>query len=159
VALIPGVHALLPGYASLHDPVAELRAAVGEAVAWLGDDVRIVASEQGRRVGESALEERGVSTGPTSGGSILVVGNGSACRTEKAPGFLDERAEAFDAALRRALIDDPAALADIDLDLGRELWADVDALPSLAELGLRRPEVRYDDAPYGVQYWVITWES
>ena len=50
VVLVPGVLALLPEYAGLEDPVAELRAACLEAVAWLGDDVRVVADDQGARV-------------------------------------------------------------------------------------------------------------
>ena len=159
VVLIPGVLALLPEHASLTDPVAELRAAVLEAVASLSDGVEVIGSEQGRRVARSVLA--GVSRASTSvdGRSVLVVANGSACRTEKAPGFLDERAEAYDDALRRALTEDPAALADLDLDLAAELWADVTALPELAGLlAGARAEVRYDDAPYGVQYWVICWD-
>ena len=159
VVLIPGVLALLPEHASLHDPIAELRAAVLEAVASLGDGVEIIAAEQGRRVAESVLA--GVARGSAPGGarSVLVVANGSACRTEKAPGFLDERAAAYDEALRRALLEDPAALAGLDPGLAGELWADVAALPELAGLVAgARAEVRYDDAPYGVQYWVICWD-
>jgi hypothetical protein len=130
VAIVPGVLALRPEYASIEDPVADLRAAVDAATAWLGD---------GR----------------------LVVANGSAMRTEKAPGFLDERAEGFDAALGEALrAGDLAALAGLDRELAAALWADVDALVALAgEVGaVTDVRVDYDDAPYGVQYWVVRWE-
>ncbi|UMG91169.1 hypothetical protein [Nocardioides sp. TF02-7] len=66
---------------------------------------------------------------------VLVVGNGSAKRTEKAPGHLDERAEAFDAAVGAALLaPDPAALAALDERLAAELWADVAALRELGGL-------------------------
>ena len=43
--------------------------------------------------------------------------------------------------------------------LARELWADVDAIVELADLDddLGEAQVDYDDAPYGVQYWVIGW--
>ena len=37
--------------------------------------------------------------------ALLVMGDGSACRTVKAPGYLDERAADFDAAAARALGD------------------------------------------------------
>ena len=159
VALIPGVLALLPQHASLEDPIADLRAAVLRAAAWLSEDVEILATAQGRRVAESVLAARTTTGGP--GRSVLVVANGSACRTEKAPGFLDERAEAFDAALARALTaPDPDALRALDGGLAQELWADVAALPALADAlapGARTVAVDHDAAPYGVQYWVVRW--
>jgi hypothetical protein len=160
IALIPGCLALLPQYAALADPVAELRRAVTEAVGWLGDDVEIVATDQGRRVAESALAARSDTAGEHR--SVLVVANGSACRTEKAPGFLDERAEAFDAGLGAALSrPEPDRLRELDDVLAKELWADVAALPHLADLlvGARTVAVDHDATPYGVQYWVIRWEA
>jgi hypothetical protein len=39
------------------------------------------------------------------------------------------------------------------------MWADVASVRALGDLltpGLRA-EVAYDDAPYGVQYWVVRW--
>lgn len=91
---------------------------------------------------------------------VLVVANGSAKRTEKAPGHLDDRAEPFDELLRELLVGpDPAALAAVDAELADELWADVTALPALAALlgPGTEVDVTYDDAPYGVQYWVISY--
>lgn len=165
VVMVPGALALLPEYAGLEDPVAELRAACVEAVSWLDGLVMVLADEQGSRVAEALMAAAGVTarslTLATANTSYLVVGNGSACRTEKAPGHLDERAEAFDQALGRALIEcDPTALTDLDQDLARELWASTQAMPSLAELLRPGTEVTvdYDDDPYGVQYWVIRWE-
>jgi len=81
---------------------------------------------------------------------VLVVGNGSATRTEKAPGHFDPRAEAFDVALR-------VSFADIDAALAEELGADTACLRGLPPLA--QAEVAYDDAPFGVQYWVATWEG
>ena len=87
-----------------------------------------------------------------------MIANGSAKRTEKAPGHFDERAEGFDDALGQALRGgDSTGLAAIDESLARELWADVDAFRSLgADIDLSGAdiEVDYDAAPYGVQYWV-----
>ena len=174
VVLVPGCLALLPAYSSLHDPVAELRAACLAGVGWLGPDVRVVAGPQGERVAAALLQAvagSGWSAEGRSGGeyaagpAYLVVGNGSACRTEKAPGYLDERAKGFDAELGRALglaggAPEPQALRAVDLDLARELWADVAVLPRVAELldGATTVGVDYDDDPYGVQYWVARWE-
>ncbi len=56
--------------------------------------------------------------------ALLVVGDGAAMHTEKAPGYLDERAGPFDDAVAAALAAaDPAALAALDPALAAELWA------------------------------------
>lgn len=160
IALVPGVPALLPSYASIDDPVADLRAACVEVVAELGPRVRVLASEAGRLVARTLLADVGaeeVSDEPTG---VLVVGNGSAKRTAKAPGHFDERAEVFDDDLRRALLEPlPTGLAALDEGLAAEMWADVAAIRALSELltPAHTAEMVYDDAPYGVQYWVIRW--
>jgi hypothetical protein len=155
VVLVPGVLALLPEYAGLQDPVADLRAACHEAVGWLGTDVTVLAGPQGRRVADHLLD----SSQRTDGGtSYLAVANGSAKRTEKAPGHVDERAIAFDADLADRLRS--GTLAGIDPELSRELWADTAALAGLAEVlppGCAGT-VDYEDDPYGVQYWVTRWQ-
>ena len=153
VALVPGVLALLPEYAGIEDPVAELRAACLEAVAWLGKDVEVLADEQGSRIAVHLLD---VTTRSVEETSYLVVGNGSARRTEKAPGHLDERSFAFDDGLRAWL----CGRGELDVDLGAELLAATDGLALMAErLGSwGEPVVDYDDDPFGVQYWVMRWE-
>jgi len=154
VVLVPGVLALLPEYAGIEDPVADLRAAALAAVGWLGRDVTVLAGEQGARVASHLLESTDRDLDEPS---YLVVANGSATRTEKAPGHLDERAEGFDAALGESL---RAGAPVVDTALAAELWADVEALGRLAELGPLGPaQVDHDDAPYGVQYWVMRWTS
>jgi hypothetical protein len=102
--------------------------------------------------------------------ALLVMGDGSARRTLKAPGGLDERAAAFDAAAAAALAGpDPAGLLDLDPELavellaaGRASWqvlagallaATRDDTPSKAWSS----ELTYDDAPYGVGYLVAVW--
>ena len=155
VTLVPGVLALLPEYAGIEDPVAELREAALDAVAWLGREVTVLADAQGARVAAYLLDGT-VRDGDEP--SYLVVGNGSAMRTEKAPGHFDDRAEAFDAALGESL---RAGHPAVDVDLARELWASVDAIAELGARGLDafgdlgEAQVDYDDAPYGVQYWVV----
>jgi hypothetical protein len=111
--------------------------------------------------GECALLGRKLA-GEAERVGLLIVGDGSACRTEKAPGFFDPRAEAFDnsvsAALARA---DAGALAAIDPALAAELLvagrAPWQVLAGAAEHPMRGA-VLYDSAPYGVAYFVATWE-
>ncbi|TDD31268.1 hypothetical protein E1287_27090 [Actinomadura sp. KC06] len=56
--------------------------------------------------------------------ALLVMGDGSACRSEKAPGYLDERAGPYDEAVARALGDaDADVLAALDPELSREVQA------------------------------------
>ncbi|MEU9417572.1 class III extradiol dioxygenase subunit B-like domain-containing protein [Streptomyces sp. NPDC051000] len=94
--------------------------------------------------------------------ALLVMGDGSACRTLKAPGYLDERAAGFDAAAARALGSaDTAALAALDVDLARRLKAAGRApwqvLAGAAEGAGLDGRLLYEDAPYGVGYFVAAW--
>ncbi|MFI9720153.1 class III extradiol dioxygenase subunit B-like domain-containing protein [Streptomyces sp. NPDC052396] len=94
--------------------------------------------------------------------ALLVMGDGSACRDVKAPGYLDERAEGFDAAAARALgAADTAALAALDPTLAAELQAAGRApwqvLAGAGEGAALRGSLLYDGAPYGVGYLVAAW--
>jgi hypothetical protein len=94
--------------------------------------------------------------------ALLVMGDGSACRTLKAPGYLDPRAEPYDAAVTAALGKaDPEALMALDPVLSAELMvagrAPWQVLAGAAAGRAWTGEVLYDDAPYGVQYTVATW--
>lgn len=123
-------------------------------VAWLP-----VGCQNSRLDGpEGAVREAG-----SRGSVIVVVADGSARRSENAPGHLDPRASSYDALIGRALIEgDAASLAELDLSLGAELLAA--GAPALRWLGRAwegpapRTTVSYDDDPFGVQYWVATWE-
>ena len=93
---------------------------------------------------------------------VLAVGDGSARRTVKAPGYLDPAARTFDAAIAAALGDgDAAALAGLDAHEGERLLADgVPAWRAVGRAVTGRPVVatlRYDDAPFGVGYLVADW--
>ncbi|MFE6977622.1 class III extradiol dioxygenase subunit B-like domain-containing protein [Streptomyces sp. NPDC057682] len=94
--------------------------------------------------------------------ALLVMGDGSACRTLKAPGYLDERAAGFDAAAARALAAaDPDALMALDETLAYELKAAGRApwqlLAGAAQGARPVGRLLYDDAPYGVGYLVAAW--
>lgn len=96
--------------------------------------------------------------------ALIVLGDGSARRTEKAPGYLDERAAAFDDVVGAALARGDATsllrhgLAD---DGGEELLvgglAAWDAVARAADGVTWDAELLYADAPYGVGYFVACW--
>lgn len=90
-------------------------------------------------------------------GALLIMGDGTAKRTPKAPGNLDERAAPFDAAAERALRDgDLAALGALDPRLARDLWATGRAAWQVlaGAMSAARGEVLYTGAPFGVGYLV-----
>lgn len=136
--------------------------------AWLLRHARWGAAPvEGLGVGEPLETERCLQTGRELAAreervALLVMGDGSACRTVKAPGYLDERSAAFDAAAARALgTADIAALAALDSGLARELKAAGRApwqvLAGSAEGAGLDGRLLYEDAPYGVGYFVAAW--
>ena len=94
--------------------------------------------------------------------ALVVAGDGSARREKASPGYLDERAVPFDAAVTQALREgDWQALASIDAALGSDLMA-AGTLPwrVTGELfaGMAMDaELHYADAPFGVGYVVASW--
>jgi hypothetical protein len=110
------------------------------------------------RVGEELADRIGPGT------AVLVVGDGAATHTEKAPGYLDERAGPFEADARRALADgDPGGLLALDAALATELnavgRAPWQVMAGLAAAAGSRWDARmhYSDIPYGVAYHVASW--
>jgi hypothetical protein len=129
-------------------------------------------------IGAALATERGPASG-TSGGrlpgdriadgprvALLVMGDGSARRGEKAPGYLDPRAVPYDEQVRSALATgDVDALARLDpmeagelLVAGRASWQ---ALAGAARANGRpvTAELLATAAPYGVAYVVATWHT
>ncbi len=101
--------------------------------------------------------------------ALLVMADGCATLTVKSPGYLQPDAEAHNRALARALgAADVAALAALDPDEAERLWiggrAAFQVLAGAARPGPRDEdgdrfvaELLYDDAPYGVGYFVARW--
>ncbi len=97
--------------------------------------------------------------------ALLVMGDGSACRGVKAPGYDDPRAQAYDDGVARALADaDAEALLGLEPELSAELkvagrapWQ-VLAGAVRAAGGDWRGDLGYHQAPYGVAYFVASWE-
>ncbi|MFG2148470.1 class III extradiol dioxygenase subunit B-like domain-containing protein [Streptomyces sp. NPDC048696] len=122
---------------------------------------------EGLGVGEPLEAARCAEAGRELGGradrvALLVMGDGSACRTLKAPGYLDERAAAFDEGVASALgAADTRALMALDTELASELKAAGRApwqvLAGAAEGAGLAGRLLYDDAPYGVGYFVAVW--
>ncbi|WP_333737808.1 class III extradiol dioxygenase subunit B-like domain-containing protein [Streptomyces sp. IBSBF 2806] len=136
--------------------------------AWLLERAGWAAAPvEGLGVGEPLAAERCVEAGREIGAApgrvaLLVMGDASACRTLKAPGYLDERAAPFDAEVARALgTADVAALKALDAQLAYELKACGRApwqvLAGAAEDAGLTGALLYEDAPYGVGYVVATW--
>ena len=95
--------------------------------------------------------------------ALLVLGDGSARRSEKAPGHLDDRAEPFDRSLAAAVAgSDAKALCRLDTGLAEQLAvAGRSPLRLLGEVGVRagvrEARLLYDEAPFGVGYLVAVW--
>ncbi|MFC4035099.1 class III extradiol dioxygenase subunit B-like domain-containing protein [Streptomyces polygonati] len=134
--------------------------------AWLLRGWR-AAPVEGLGVGERLEQERCATTGRAVAGSadrvaLLVMGDGSACRTVKAPGYLDERAVPFDAGVAAALAAaDTRALAALDPELahalkaaGRAPWQVLAGAADGSGLG---GELLHESSPYGVGYFVAAW--
>lgn len=93
--------------------------------------------------------------------ALMIMADGSARRSRKAPGYLDERSAAFDAAVGRAIRDgDLAALLSLDTGLasdlmatGRPAWQ---VLAGAVNGGRTASVIRYDDDPFGVAYLVAS---
>ncbi len=95
--------------------------------------------------------------------ALLVLGDGTACRSHQGPRPYDERAAGFDAAVVEALAaPDPARLLALDASLAAELSVQGRAawqvLAGAADDAALDAEVLYDQAPYGVEYVVAIWE-
>jgi hypothetical protein len=140
-------------------PRLSLPLAVG---AWLLDQ----AGWRGRRRYLAvASAELALDLEPTSAPwGLLVVADGSATRTEKAPGSLHPEAAAFDASVASGLASgDAKALAAIDAKVGAGVLAGgVPAWHATAALiagATYDAQLLADMAPYGVGYFVALWTA
>jgi hypothetical protein len=112
----------------------------------------------------ASLLEQDRGTGPHAlpATTLLVMADGSARRSEKAPGHLHPASVPYDEAIEQALRSgDAEALATLDLRTAAEVWCDgAPAFRLLGEVARGRSieaEVSYADAPYGVAWWVARW--
>ena len=95
--------------------------------------------------------------------ALLVVGDGAATHTEKAPGYLDARAGPFDDVVAAAFAAaDPTALAVLDPALAAALWASGRApwqvLAGATDGATWKGELLHSAHPFGVGYHVAVWQ-
>jgi hypothetical protein len=128
--------------------------------AWLLDR----AGHEGVRIGVGPADLTATLAGLPGPVGVLAMGDGSARRTEKAPGALDPAAGPFDASVAAALAGgDPAALAALDPAAGERLLAA--GVPVWRSVGTAlagrsvTAQLTHDDAPLGVGYLVATWQE
>jgi hypothetical protein len=93
---------------------------------------------------------------------LVVLGDGSARRGVKAPGYFDQRAAGYDEQARRGLAGDVDALRSLDPELGEQLlvagrapWQVLAGAAGTAPSIEAR--IRYADDSLGVLYLVATW--
>ncbi|PRY02662.1 hypothetical protein CLV72_1011265 [Allonocardiopsis opalescens] len=99
--------------------------------------------------------------------ALLVMGDGTACRGSRSPGYYDERAEPYDTAVAAALAAaNPRKLARLSPSVGAELGAEGRAAwQVLAGAALAggadafSGRLLFDEAPYGVGYFVAAWRG
>ena len=100
---------------------------------------------------------------PKESACLVVAADGSAKRSDSAPGSLDPRAEAFDAGVLAALGQaDPVGLASLDAELGTQLLAD--GVHVWRSLGVALRDRSWHsavaaelNAPFGVGYLTGAW--
>ncbi|MGY2128652.1 hypothetical protein [Blastococcus sp. SYSU DS0617] len=126
--------------------------------AWLLDEAGYAGTRVG--TGPDDLPDLVRSLPATVG--VLAMGDGSARRGVKAPGYLDETAAPFDAVVAGALADgDAGVLATLDPAEGRRLMAD--GVPVWRAVGSAvagrsiAGRLHADVAPFGVGYLVADW--
>ena len=160
---------LSPGATAEADPGVPLAALVagwlrGVAAPAVTLDCRIVAADASpARCGEIGVALRDEVADPSEPVGVLVVADGATTLTPKAPGAFDERAPRLQEQLNTALAQgDFAALAGLDAGLcaelgcsGRAAWQVLAALFGTAP---GHVTTDYVDAPFGVGYYVGTWQ-
>jgi hypothetical protein len=155
----------LPPLTTDEGPLLPTSLAVG---AWLLESAEWAAAPvSGLAVGEESGSEECLALGeslrlPEERLALLVLGDGSTSRTVKAPGYLDERATPWDETVAEALADaDTEAIARLDPGAaqalgcaGRAPWQ---VLAGAARGTDLKGSLLYEDAPYGVGYFVAAW--
>ncbi|MEV4628924.1 hypothetical protein AB0J90_21920 [Micromonospora sp. NPDC049523] len=150
-----------------HRPLGPLSLLVG---GWLlsrhdltGPDLRLDTVDAATPAGDcAALGARLADHRPRV--ALLVLGDGSACRGEKSPGYDDPRAVAYDERVAAALAGaDADALLGLDPGVstqlrvaGRAPWQVLAGAAGAGGAGWTG-DLTYDAAPYGVGYFVATW--
>lgn len=99
--------------------------------------------------------------------ALLVMADGTAKRSTEAPGYFDERADDFDRQISTALAaGDAHTLLNLDEEFAAELWSGGArplklfgwmAAAEISKGASVAAQLHYDEAPFGVGYWVANW--
>ena len=156
VVLVPGVLALLPEYAGIEDPVAELRAACLSAVGLAGPRGHGAGHRAGRpgRGVPPGRRPTTTTTGRRTSWSATVRRSGP--RRRPATSTSAPRPSTPRWASRCAPASPPSTWRWPG-SCGRTSTRSWSSATWTSDLGTA--QVDYDDAPYGVQYWVMRWTS
>jgi hypothetical protein len=125
---------------------------------------RLLAADAGLAAGEAIAVDGSSAVELDGHRCVIVLGDGSACRTESSPGGRDPEAIGFDEQVAELLRSaDAAALAELDLDLGRRLRAD--GVPAWRAVGAALRHRHWSASavsladPLGVGYLVGIWSA
>jgi len=135
-------------------------AAVVNGAHWVGSAMALEvgyssSSDERKRLGEDVTAKAAAL--PTL---VVVVGDGSATRTEKAPGYVQPDAASFDEAMARAINEaDTPAILDVDQEQADRLWCrGIPAWQVVANaVGQMQGTLIMESAPFGVNYLVASW--
>lgn len=134
----------------------------GAREAWSGPEVSLIAI--GLTAGPRECIAWGSALADLHDLALLVVADGPASLTEKAPGHLHPEAADVARRVRDALAEvDPTGLAALEPDLCDSVWmrgrAPLQVLAGAADASASSltGEVLLDDTPYGVQYLLARW--
>lgn len=136
-------------------------------VRWLLDEAGWGGTTELHALGWDApnaeLDELAARLWERDGAAVVLAGEGSARRGEKAPGYIDHRAFGFDDSVAGALAQgNAAALRELDADLARDLMVSGRSVLRLlgwlaGESAPERTALRHREDPFGVDYLVASW--
>ena len=135
-------------------------ASVVSATGWAGE-VQALVIDADTTIGQrQVLAKEVVANSGDQRTLIVAVGDGSATRTEKAPGYIQPDALDFDAAVVRAIDSvDRNALMAIEQSTADRLWCR--GLPTwqvvAQAIDTAHGAVVFESSPFGVNYFVASW--
>ncbi len=135
-------------------------ASVVSAAGWAGDVKALVIDAETTAGQRQVLAKEVVTRAAAQRTLVVAVGDGSATRTEKAPGYIQPDALDFDAAVIRAIDSvDCNALMAIEQSTADRLWCG--GLPSwqvvAQAIDTAQGAVVFESSPFGVNYFVASW--
>jgi hypothetical protein len=137
-----------------------LRAATGDA------EIEVIGMVLDEATGPERCVEYGAEIAECGGPepvALLVVGDGAATHTQRAPGSFDGRAAEYDRRVAEALEDGSSkVLAALDPTLSEELWSAGRVPWQVLAGAIARPSssrLSYSAAPFGVAYHVAFWTA